>query len=42
VVATAVVLLLLLGVWPNRALDVARTSGRDLAPAASVMIGLPR
>jgi NADH-quinone oxidoreductase subunit N len=33
VVATAVVVLLLLGVWPNRVLDVARSSGRDLAPA---------
>jgi len=42
VVATAVVLLLLLGVWPNRVLDVARASGRDLAPAAGVMVGGPR
>jgi len=42
VVATAVVVLLLLGVWPNRALDVARSSGRDLAPTAGVVVGLPR
>jgi NADH-quinone oxidoreductase subunit N len=41
VVATAVVLLLLLGVWPNRVLDVAQASSRDLNPAAA-MVGLPR
>jgi NADH-quinone oxidoreductase subunit N len=42
VVATAVVVLLLLGVWPNRVLDVARSSGRDLAPTAGVVVGVPR
>jgi NADH-quinone oxidoreductase subunit N len=42
VVATAVVLLLLLGVWPNRVLDVARTSGQELAPASGLLIGMPR
>jgi NADH-quinone oxidoreductase subunit N len=42
VVATAAVALLLFGVWPNRALDLARSTGRDLAPASGVMIGLPR
>jgi len=42
VVATAVVALLLFGVWPNRVLDVARQSGRDLAPVGGTVIGLPR
>ena len=42
VVATAVVVLLLLGVWPNRALDVARASGRDLAPGTGGVVGSPR
>jgi len=42
VVATAVVALLLFGVWPNRALDVARQSGRDLTPVGGTVIGLPR
>jgi NADH-quinone oxidoreductase subunit N len=42
VVATAAVALLLFGVWPNRALDVARSTGRDLTPMSGVMIGLPR
>jgi NADH-quinone oxidoreductase subunit N len=41
VVATAVVVLLLLGVWPNRALDVARDAGRDLAPSG-IVVGAPR
>ena len=41
VVAAAAVVLLLFGVWPNRALDVARDSGRQLA-VPGVIIGLPR
>jgi NADH-quinone oxidoreductase subunit N len=42
VVATAAIALLLFGVWPNRALDLARSTGRDLTPMSGVMIGLPR
>jgi hypothetical protein len=42
VVATAAVALLLFGVWPNRVLDLARSTGRDLTPLSGVMIGLPR
>jgi NADH-quinone oxidoreductase subunit N len=42
VVATAVVALLLFGVWPNRVLDLTRATGRDLAPMSGVMIDLPR
>jgi len=42
VVATAAVALLLFGVWPNRALDLARSTGPDLNPLSGVMIGLPR
>jgi NADH-quinone oxidoreductase subunit N len=41
VVAAAVVALLLLGVWPNRALDVARASARELTPPG-ITVGLPR
>jgi NADH-quinone oxidoreductase subunit N len=37
VVIVAVVALLLFGVWPNRALDVARSSGEDLAPAGALV-----
>jgi len=42
VVTTAVVALLLFGVWPNRALDVARSTGRDLAPVGGAIVPLPR
>jgi hypothetical protein len=42
VVATAAVALLLFGVWPNRALDLARSTGRDLNPMSGMTIGLPR
>jgi NADH-quinone oxidoreductase subunit N len=37
VVAVAVVVLLLFGVWPNRALDVAYRSGGSLVPAGMVV-----
>jgi hypothetical protein len=36
VVAAAAVLLLLLGVWPNRALDAARSGAEPLRPAFMV------
>lgn len=42
VVAVAVVVLLLLGVWPNRVLDVARSAGNDLAPASGIVVDGPR
>jgi len=42
VVTTAVVALLLFGVWPNRALDVARSTGPDLAPVGGAIVPLPR
>jgi NADH-quinone oxidoreductase subunit N len=42
VIVAAAVALLLFGVWPNRALDVARTSSRELSAPTGVMIGLPR
>jgi NADH-quinone oxidoreductase subunit N len=41
VVLVAAVALLLFGIWPNRALDVARASSRDLSAPVGVMIGLP-
>ncbi|MDH5198534.1 MAG: proton-conducting transporter membrane subunit, partial [Gemmatimonadota bacterium] len=42
VVAVAVVVLLLLGVWPNRVLDVARATGNDLTPTSGFVGELPR
>ena len=38
VLLAAVLVLLLFGVWPNRALDVARTTGESLRPAGAVII----
>jgi NADH:ubiquinone oxidoreductase subunit 2 (subunit N) len=42
VIVAAAVALLLFGVWPNRALDLARSSSRELSAPAGVMIGLPQ
>jgi NADH-quinone oxidoreductase subunit N len=42
VVVVAAVALLLFGVWPNRAIDLARTASHDLSAPAGVMIGLPQ
>jgi NADH-quinone oxidoreductase subunit N len=42
VVLAAAVVLLLFGVWPNRALDLARTTGEDLRPVGSMFIGSMR
>jgi NADH-quinone oxidoreductase subunit N len=39
VVLAAAVVLLLFGVWPNRVLDVVRTTGEHLRPASAVIIG---
>jgi NADH-quinone oxidoreductase subunit N len=41
VVAAAAVALLLFGVWPNRLLDVARSTGDDLRSPAGTLLGLP-
>jgi NADH-quinone oxidoreductase subunit N len=38
VIGMAAVLLLLLGVWPNRALDLAKEQGRDLQPDVMVTV----
>ncbi len=38
VIGVAAVLLLLFGVWPNQALDVARDEGRDLQPRVMVTV----
>jgi NADH-quinone oxidoreductase subunit N len=38
VIGLTAVLLLLLGVWPNRALDMAREQGRDLQPDVMVTV----
>jgi NADH-quinone oxidoreductase subunit N len=42
VVVAAVVTLLLFGVWPNRALDLARTSSKDLSAPTGVTVGFPQ
>jgi NADH-quinone oxidoreductase subunit N len=39
VVAVGVVALLLFGVWPNRVIDLARTSGADLKSPAGLIVG---
>jgi len=39
VVATAVLALLLFGVWPNRLIDLARASGADLESPAGLIVG---
>jgi hypothetical protein len=38
VIGVTAVLLLVLGVWPNRALDIAREQGRDLQPDVMVTV----
>ena len=38
VIGVTAVLLLLFGVWPNQALDIARDEGRDLQPRVMVTV----